>query len=860
MRIFTKTVLAFVALLAAGVTNAQNVEPVLSGKSLPVGGYVHEWRTSSTQFKGLANMEDDAYVVNVRSEQAARAAGTATLTNGNFGQFASWDSQFFIGLEEDNKLATGQKIRVIMQIKADVAANGIETQSHNAPGNSETSTYMSSGCIGNVNFTTEWEYFDSGILTVTQNGNAPRSNMRAIAFNLAKGIANKYYFKDIKVLVDDETQKVSWPNAPEGDMCLTSLLINTGAALNSSDNHWQERAYYNLSEALVPEAEYTLKLSMMAENPGEGRTVEFFTGTPNNNGFSNELWSGDTAAPTDEFTDFTWSFKATSANNKIGFSCGRIDGALFITNVSLIEKSSGKELIEDGTFSSIGHTYWSTWRAPSNWGAESGVVTPEAELFGTFVLDPNFTVDGINMPDDDAVIVAHKTALRTAINKGKNANIEGKTIASRNDLFAAIAAAEAILKSTESKLEDIDQARLDVLNAVDELENRTSPAAEKEVAKGWKSVITNGSLEGTDMSCFFSKVGGGDTENSVTYDYEGTDDFHAIVIETLASQKTYNWDDQFFIRANEEIPGGTKIRVEFDYRANIADNVDSQVHNEPGAYIPADGIGNLSCKPEWSHFTYEGPASATFRTLAFNLSANGKDTKIVIDNVVFWVELPKAKKDLTVNGSFEGTAVPNVMVKVAPSSAVVPATATEGAGTEGSKGLKIEAPAKVTNDYETQMWIVSPYVLPAGTSVQVEFDYKADVAAKVATQAHENPGNYIHYACAGDVEFTTEWKHFKATFAVPSQCDGKPNNENTYNKDFRSIAFNMSMSAATTYYIDNVKLLVDEETVDQIIATGVQAVRPAAVSDGQYYDLQGRRVAQPVKGMYIVNGKKTIVK
>jgi hypothetical protein len=33
---------------------------------------------------------------------------------------------------------------------------------------------------------------------------------------------------------------------------------------------------------------------------------------------------------------------------------------------------------------------------------------------------------------------------------------------------------------------------------------------------------------------------------------------------------------------------------------------------------------------------------------------------------------------------------------------------------------------------------------------------------------------------------------------------------------------------------------------------------PAA--NGQYYDLQGRRVAQPAKGLYIVNGMKVVIK
>ena len=31
-------------------------------------------------------------------------------------------------------------------------------------------------------------------------------------------------------------------------------------------------------------------------------------------------------------------------------------------------------------------------------------------------------------------------------------------------------------------------------------------------------------------------------------------------------------------------------------------------------------------------------------------------------------------------------------------------------------------------------------------------------------------------------------------------------------------------------------------------------------ANGPYYDLQGRRVAQPTKGLYIVNGKKVVIK
>ncbi len=43
--------------------------------------------------------------------------------------------------------------------------------------------------------------------------------------------------------------------------------------------------------------------------------------------------------------------------------------------------------------------------------------------------------------------------------------------------------------------------------------------------------------------------------------------------------------------------------------------------------------------------------------------------------------------------------------------------------------------------------------------------------------------------------------------------------------------------------------------------TAVEAVlTPAASADGEYYDLQGRRVTAPAKGIYVTNGKKVIIK
>ena len=47
---------------------------------------------------------------------------------------------------------------------------------------------------------------------------------------------------------------------------------------------------------------------------------------------------------------------------------------------------------------------------------------------------------------------------------------------------------------------------------------------------------------------------------------------------------------------------------------------------------------------------------------------------------------------------------------------------------------------------------------------------------------------------------------------------------------------------------------------DDMQTTGINAVKGEGFTVNGYYDLQGRKVANPTKGMYIVNGKKVIVK
>ena len=64
-----------------------------------------------------------------------------------------------------------------------------------------------------------------------------------------------------------------------------------------------------------------------------------------------------------------------------------------------------------------------------------------------------------------------------------------------------------------------------------------------------------------------------------------------------------------------------------------------------------------------------------------------------------------------------------------------------------------------------------------------------------------------------------------------------------------------------------VVLLLDEETTARNFigfedeeTTGIGSAKTQTKNNAEYYDLQGRRIVQPTKGLYIVNGKKVVIK
>ena len=168
-------------------------------------------------------------------------------------------------------------------------------------------------------------------------------------------------------------------------------------------------------------------------------------------------------------------------------------------------------------------------------------------------------------------------------------------------------------------------------------------------AESWTSVITNGNMSGSDVSCFRTN---GNIGVPIT-DGVGKSGSRGIMMQSAAGQ-TYEWDTQFFIRSSESFGADKIIHVEFDYKADKTATVQTQAHGEPGYYHHYQMIGDENSRlyftTSWQHFSADVTVSNDmythgntegdtdgFRTIAFNLGRTGdqETTTFYFDNIVF---------------------------------------------------------------------------------------------------------------------------------------------------------------------------------------------------------------------------------
>ena len=215
----------------------------------------------------------------------------------------------------------------------------------------------------------------------------------------------------------------------------------------------------------------------------------------------------------------------------------------------------------------------------------------------------------------------------------------------------------------------------------------------------------------------------------------------------------------------------------------------------------------------------------------------------------------------------EGTIIEPIEINPNPTLVVVEALERDDLK-DNDDGTIREDVGGEGQTWDNQFWIRANRTLSAGEVTILQFKYKASLDAKTTTQCHREPGDYLHWAAIGDVNFSTDWQDFETTFTVPSEANG-----------MQSIAFNMAeIRDACVYELKDFVWKLEDGTESLISQTDPYNFYAKVVGGSIYslniknaendeaddaavtYNLAGQRVSKDYKGIVVRNGKKVFVK
>ena len=135
---------------------------------------------------------------------------------------------------------------------------------------------------------------------------------------------------------------------------------------------------------------------------------------------------------------------------------------------------------------------------------------------------------------------------------------------------------------------------------------------------------------------------------------------------------------------------------------------------------------------------------------------------------------------------------------VGPKAATIgaPGTGADGVG----RAIVVQSGANPANPWDTQFFVKVPKKFEEGESIRFSMKYRAEKAANSESQAHNEPGGYLHYSMVGSPSFTTAWKEHTYTGMINGSQAG-----------MNTIAFNLAiLGEANTYYFDDIKWEIEE--------------------------------------------------
>jgi len=333
--------------------------------------------------------------------------------------------------------------------------------------------------------------------------------------------------------------------------------------------------------------------------------------------------------------------------------------------------------------------------------------------------------------------------------------------------------------------------------------------------------------------------------------------------DTIGTSAPARWQCQFFVSTLHKMVPGEKYRFKFRCKADKPTSLATQCHYGPGQYQSYNTFGDESAFPigtDWTEFKlgdFEGNENKTIpsavakpqgdvgcQTITFDcISLEGDDNifYLIVDEFSF-TEKYVLDADRTL-GTPEDIALPvsagddekAVQIDAAPMLATfeVEDFSFLNNGKDGIKLFKLKAPDDPEDDPIESFSTLLPWT--DGGFVGAD-------------------GQVIDGENGINIRFNDETiDGTKIDLCTWNNLDSK----NIF-ADGNTVKTKLAVSQSGWYYVYNITLMSEKAYEDYL--AGIKDVQVIKSNNGAIYDLMGRKVSKPGKGLYIVNGKKYFMK
>lgn len=275
---------------------------------------------------------------------------------------------------------------------------------------------------------------------------------------------------------------------------------------------------------------------------------------------------------------------------------------------------------------------------------------------------------------------------------------------------------------------------------------------------GILSMINNGDAEGEDLSSFPVSLDGPNNGDSAPdkpeiVEGEGVNGSRCFKV-TAFDNPTETWHTQFYIKADEVMPKGTKWQLKMSIKATETAMITSSAQAQPRQWKGDMGLGEIGVSTEWKDYKWSGEIGVDdFQSIAFDLSnASGTPGNVGVsfyfDNIEFGTDLggsnPLSAVNVTacsdvVRIDFGGTTNMKELVKAAPTKTLIYDNSAVAITVDGEP-IDI---VSVEGSEDGNLYIFVDYEFYSGEEMKVAFKNPEDAAHRLLFAAGKWEGEPV---------------------------------------------------------------------------------------------------------------------